>query len=466
MIIPPGIATDQTTSHFFRDLMSTRQLSALFIFENEEKLFAGIDHRVNFSLLTLAGGERPSAAADFVGFVRRADLLKEDERHVRLSIEDIELLNPNTRTCPIFRRRRDAEINSSIYRRVPVLWREGPPESNPWGVRFTAMLHMAGDSTLFRGADALESEGWHREGNSYRRGSERYLPLYEAKMVHLYNHRFGDFGLLAPGEREHMLPQASSTMLTDPAYLLTPRHWVPEPEVRTRLQPWDRPWLMGWRDVTDARSSIRTVVPAVIPDVACGDTFLLYFPHPREPAPMLLGNLCSFVLDYAGRQKIGGVHLKYHVFKQLPILPPERYSAPAPWDPTAKDLAAWILPRVVELTYTAWDLEAFGQDCGYPGPPFRWDEARRFQLRCELDAAYFHLYGIEKDDVAYIMDSFPIVRKADEKAHGHFRTRDTILAIYDQLREAERTGVPYRCPLDPPPADPRQAHTPREVSVS
>ena len=108
--------------------------------------------------------------------------------------------------------------------------------------------------------------------------------------------------------------------------------------------------------------------------------------------------------------------------------------------------------------YTAWDLEAFGRDCGYAGPPFRWDEARRFLLRCELDAAFFHLYGITRDDAAYILDTFPIVKRKDLATHGDYRTQRTILEIYDALSEATRTGQPYQTRLDPPPADPRVAH--------
>ena len=96
---------------------------------------------------------------------------------------------------------------------------------------------------------------------------------------------------------------------------------------------------------------------------------------------------------------------------------------------------------------------------GYDGPPFRWDEERRFLLRCELDAAYFHLYGIERDDVDYIMDTFPIVKRKDEAAHGEYRTKRVILEIYDEMAEAVRTGQLYKTRLDPPPADPRAAHT-------
>lgn len=125
----------------------------------------------------------------------------------------------------------------------------------------------------------------------------------------------------------------------------------------------------------------------------------------------------------------------------------------------------WIVQRVLELSYTTWDLEPFARDCGFDGPPFRWDDARRFQLRCELDAAFFHLYGIERNDVVYIMDTFPIVRRKDEAQHGTYRTKDTILTLYDALVETQRTGKPFVSPLAPPPADPTCCHPFRIVTL-
>ena len=110
-------------------------------------------------------------------------------------------------------------------------------------------------------------------------------------------------------------------------------------------------------------------------------------------------------------------------------------------DTTLRD---WLASRVLELTYTAWDLEPFARDLGYDGPPFRWDPERRFLLRCELDAAFFHLYGIERDDVDYIMETFPIVKRKDEAAHGEYRTKRVILEIYDQMARAAETGQPYQ----------------------
>jgi hypothetical protein len=276
-------------------------------------------------------------------------------------------------------------------------------------------------------------------------------------MVYHFNHRFGDFALLAEGEREHILPQVPDDKLDDPAYITAPRYWVNEVDVAQRVPDlWSRRWFLGWRDVTDARSSVRTVVPCVIPYSAVSGKFPLVLSS-RLDLPLLYANLASFALDYAGRQKIGGVSLPMFVMKQLPLLAPRTYEGTTAWGSPAP-LRDWILNRVLELTYTAWDLEAFASDIGYDGPPFHWNPQRRFLLRCELDAAFFHLYELSRDDTEYVMDTFPIVRKNDEKAHGEYRTKRVILEMYDGMAHAARTGQAYQTPLDPPPADRRVAH--------
>jgi hypothetical protein len=140
------------------------------------------------------------------------------------------------------------------------------------------------------------------------------------------------------------------------------------------------------------------------------------------------------------------------------ILPPKTYDERCPWGDVS--LAQWIKERCLELTYTAWDLQEFAQDQGYGGPPFRWDEGRRFLMRCELDAAYFRLYGVPREDVEYVLESFPLVREKDTQRIGEYRTKRVILEICDAMAEAERTGFSYQTRLDPPPADPRVAHAP------
>jgi hypothetical protein len=72
-------------------------------------------------------------------------------------------------------------------------------------------------------------------------------------------------------------------------------------------------------------------------------------------------------------------------------------------------------------------------------------------MRAELDALYFHLYGIPRDDVDYIMETFPIVRRKDIAAYATYRTKDKILEIYDLIAEAKSGGTDYQTQLTPPP---------------
>ena len=173
--------------------------------------------------------------------------------------------------------------------------------------------------------------------------------------------------------------------------------------------------LLVFREV--ARSvDMRTIIPCIVPTVACNHKLPSIALPKDKPIQLLCFYSClsSFVLDYFARQKLGGTSVSLFVLKQLPILSPSEYSKTCSWFKQSS-LDLWISTRVLELTYTSWDLEAFAKDCSYNGSPFQWNEERRFLLRCELDVAYFHLYGIQRDDVSYIMETFPIVNRKDKK---------------------------------------------------
>jgi hypothetical protein len=435
-IVPTGIATDDTTSRFFGHLVRRGHLRALLSYENESLLFPTVHHAMKYCLLVTSEGCFPDEEADLVFYARSAVEAADPSRRFRLAPADFHRLNPNTGTCPIFRSARDAEINRAIYSRVPVLVREGSPEQNPWGVSFCAMFHMANDSGLFRTRQQLEAEGWRREGNRFRRGGAEYLPLYEAKMLHHYDHRLGTYeGQTQAQANMGTLPRLSPEQHADPDFLPLPRYWVPAREVETRLAGrWDRGWLLGWRAICRSTDE-RTVIASLLPRVGVGHTFPLMLPDVRGEwwrCACLLANLSSFAFDYLARQKVGGTSMTYFIIKQLPVLPPTAYDAPCPWSPEGT-IGAWILPRVLELVYTAHDMAPFARDCGYTGPPFRWDEERRFHLRCELDAAFFHLYGLDREDVEYILGTFPVVQKNEEREFGEVRTVPTLLRLFDEM---------------------------------
>jgi hypothetical protein len=219
-IVPTGIATDATTRHFFSQIISDKKLIAIYGFENEGKLFRGVDHRVNFCVMTVSG--RPlDSGAEFAFFLRNPDVLRDPERRYSLDARDLALMNPETLTCPVFRTRRDADITRNIYKRVPVLINPGPHQENPWGITFLSMFHMSGDSHLFRTREQLECENWRLDGSVFVKGRERSMPLYEGKMIFNLDHRYGDFGRLSPGQNEHILPNVPVERLQDPRYLLS-----------------------------------------------------------------------------------------------------------------------------------------------------------------------------------------------------------------------------------------------------
>jgi hypothetical protein len=468
LVLPTGIATDATTAPFFGDLVRNGKLVSFLDFENEAFLLShSVDHRVRFCLLTVCGREARVNLASFAFSTRYIRDLP--TRRFAMPPEEILLVNPNTGTTPVFRSRRDAEITIGIYKRVPVLWRD-EPEENPWGLSFMAMYHMANDSGHFRTRDQLEHEGWTLAGNVFVRGGKRMLPLFEAKMIHYFDHRYGTYeGQTQAQANIGTLPRLTPEQQDDPNFVVEPRYWIQEfdtlderkskPEkpaysavgVTSRLaaRHWGSGWLLGWRDICRSTDE-RTVISACIPRAAVGDKYLLLFP--QTGAWLLQANLSALALDYTARQKFAGTSLKYYLIKQLPVLPPATYEDPVTWLADAAP-AEWIQERVLELAYTAWEMEPFARDLGDNGPPFRWDEGRRTLIRAELDAAYFRLYGLERDEVEHIMDSFDALRRREEKPQnfGEFYTKRLILERYDAMTEAIRANVPYPAVLDPPP---------------
>ncbi|MCL4441948.1 MAG: class I SAM-dependent DNA methyltransferase, partial [Firmicutes bacterium] len=460
-IVPSGIATDDTTKFFFQALMDKRSLVSLYDFENREGIFEGVHRSYKFCLLTLTGTGSPAAGAEFVFFAHRPEDLQQEERRFTLSAEDIALLNPNTRTCPIFRSKRDAELTKSIYRRVPVLIKESPPEENPWKVKITRTFDMARFSDQSKTRETLLKDDFKESKGRFIRDSEDWIPVYESKMIWHYDHRYSSYDNCDFNDINNGKPKIfSKEQKKSPCEISISRYWLPGNEVR-RLTSWHlQPYWIAFRDITNATNE-RTMVGSIIPRHCSDYTLRLIFGEivTGRMAACLLANINSFVLDFISRQFVAGTHFSDFITQQLPIYPPQNYIRRFCLFDNVKN---WVSQRALELTYTAWDLKPFAQYCGYDGPPFRWDEERRFKIRCELDAAYFHLYGIAREDVDYIMETFPIVKLKDEEKYGSYRTKELILTIYDAMQQAIVTGQPYQTILDPPPADPRCAHPPRQ----
>ncbi|ABL79356.1 MULTISPECIES: N-6 DNA methylase [unclassified Nocardioides] len=456
IITPTGLATDATTAAFFADTITSGRLAAFFDFVTGPEIWSGIGHnRFRFAVSSTTGGERiPEAQLSFDN--RHPRDLQIADRKYSLPSDDLVLLNPNTGTLPIFADTRDAEVTLACYRRHPILIRDGG--RNPWGLRFSRLFDMANDSALFHTVEDLEDLEATFDGWAWTHADQRWLPLYEAKMLSHWNSRFSGYADVPEGYQGTALPRLTDERLDDPASEPMARYWVPEANVTKAIpEGWDRNWLFGWRDI--ARSSdMRTFVPSVLPRAAVGDKFLLAFAAAPSKTPFLQAVWSSLIFDYISRQKISGTGMKYFLTKQLACPEPEAFDGVPAW--SQEPLGAFVRARVLELTYTSERLAAYAVDVlsgepgtTDPGPPFRWVPERREQLRAELEAAMLCLYGLDREDAEYVLDSFVLVCKYEERDHGEFRTKRLVLAAYDAMAAAAESGVPFVSPLDPAPGE-------------
>ena len=435
ILVPSGIATDHTTQKFFAALVNSKTLAALYDFENRQKIFPDIDGRMKFCILLFGGAKVKAREADFAFFAHEMDDLKEKDRHIRLSPDDLKALNPNTRTCPVFRTRRDVELTKAIYRRIPILVDHGRKKGgNPWGIRFVTMFHQTNDAELFHTDEQLAKMGFKRSGAVWKKGRETFLPLYEAKMVQMYDHRAA--GVVVDEKNWMRQGQTEAGTLVEhqnPEFAAVPRWWVAETQVVRVIEKPRSTGFLGLKDITSATNQ-RTMIAAAIPWSAVTNHFPLILTSKSPRMEMcLLANLNSFAYDYLTRQKIGGVTLNFFIVEQVPALPPDAYAARCPWY-KRQTLEKWISDRVLKLTCTADDMRPLAEAADFAGGVHPWNEEERLDLMAELDAAYFLLYGIERADVEYILSTFAYTQKAQSLLGPPVSIAEAVLACYDRFR--------------------------------
>lgn len=453
LLIPSGIASDQSSSAFFRKVSGDKQVHCIIDFFNRRTdgtlFFPDVYYRFKFCAYVAGGPDRRFPSASYGFFIRDLAEIADPNRVFPVTAEEISRINPNSGTAPIFRSRRDKEITSGIYRCLPVLVGRTSLQSEPvWPVRYVRMLDMANDSGKFRTADELEGDeaAWPVGQNRFQSASGVWVPLYEGKMVQAFDHRASDIVLA----EANVFRSGQGSDLTDidhvdPSRQPHPRYWVNAKDIG-----WDAPtdWALAFKDVTSVTNA-RTTISTIIPKVGAGHTLPVLFPAKVEGAsyiewaPLVIGNLNAVILDYLARQKVHGNHLAWYLLEQLPVVPPAAYGRAF----GAKAAGEIVREAVLELSYTAHDLAPFARDLGHVDdagdvlPPFVWDEERRLKLRAKLDALYFILYGVfdpadpsqSRDDVRYIYSTFPIVEREEIAKWGSYRSRDLALAWINAL---------------------------------
>ncbi len=450
-IVPPGIATDDPTKLLIQELVETNSLSCFYDFTNRGYIFTALESTHSFSLLTLSRTKVTQVC--LAAQLWKVSDLSRKERVYTLIAEDIKKFNPNTLNLPILRTSKDIQLIGKIYNQVPILHKEGGDRENPWITKLTTMFHMSSNSEeFFKTTEQLILEGWEQQKHLLVKDGMSQMPLYESKLTDIFNHRESTFAGIPRREMFGTRPRTNKLTLeelSNPDYYSTPRYWVPQEAVKSRIPEfWKHHWLIGFRNAISAVADSRSARFVILPEVGVGHSMpLVFVQHNPKYISALVANFNSLVLDYIAKQKASGGNFSFYVVKQLPIIPPETY--------TKSDID-FISSRVLELVYTAWDMQPFAQDMGYTGAPFAWNPERRATLRAELDAYYAYLYGLTRDELRYILDpadihgpdfpseTFRVLKNNEMKQFGEYRTQRLVLEAWDQMFERPARQSPAK----------------------
>lgn len=452
LVLPTGIAVNDNNKTFFSKLIDENRLKSLYDFENKEGLF-DIHRMFKFCLLSVGPKQDKPREVSGGFYLTRLEHLLDPARIYKLNTSDFKRLNPNTKTCPVFRTSRDAALTAKIYRNTSILVNDAE-NANPWNVKFARMLDMSNDSHLFRTYPQLIKEGAELTRNHFLLDNKTYVPLYEGKMIWYYNHHFGTWPI--EGERPNTIAIPSLPELHNPNSYIMPWYWVPQEEVNNRLVKidskgniiwkWTHKWLIGFRNITNSTNE-RTFILSPIPDAygVGNSATLLFVERGTMPGAILLGMMSSLPFDYAIRQKVGGINMSTFFVKQFPVLTPEQVSSSG----YERD----IVERVARLCWFNHDLdgwmEELREECpeeySLPEEPVVWNEEQRAVWQAELDAIFAHLYGLSTEDLRYILDpedvcgkgcineTFRVLKERELRELGAYRTKYLIMAAWEKF---------------------------------
>jgi hypothetical protein len=244
-------------------------------------------------------------------------------------------------------------------------------------------------------------------------------------------------------------------------------------------------YRVGFRDVA-ASTNERTLIATIVPPNWIGNTLPIVIPRkvsegsnnlngPNDIVGVCLATiLASFCADYVIRQKITN-HMNFFYMEAIPVprlaesdinksfpdlvakamrlfcLKPEfrnlwgklfskAWQSPDFWYPPSASIDTYGPTHEQEIRRRLWDeaknlTPEWGPHCGvHDRTPDHRDTGDRAQLRAEIDAYVAHLYGLSRDDFAYILDTFPVLKRKEKQAFGEYMSKRKCLEEYDRLK--------------------------------
>lgn len=460
VLCPSSIYTDESAIPLRRLFFEEAVLDCIYCLSNERYMFANVHHAFRIVVLCASkGGETTEVKAGFAIDVRQAVSLQEvdgafarwENRPLRIPLNAVRRFSNGALSLMEFNSQLAADVVTKLYRDTPLL---GEAVAGTWNCKQSYEFNMTTDRPLF-----------NQLGQGY--------PLYEGKLILAFDHRF-----TSPN---FWVEEKVSRNAEENSYWRILKKKKRKPSKLDQEQ-----FRVGFRNIassTNERAFLAAVLP---PRVACPHTMVLVrrlVPNEETGNPeewinssqsVFLASLFnSFVCDFIIRLKIT-THLDMHFVYSLPV--PRLGSGHAKdasyfWPVVARALrlictteeyaALWaeIFPQLPAVTLS--DLRAapaaygpaheqslrkrlaeswssfratWTPGCGlHDRKPDRRDDGDRAQTRAELDALIAHLYGLTKAEFAYILDTFPVLRRKEIAAFGEYQSKRKALEEYDRF---------------------------------
>ncbi len=475
LVIPSGFFADDTISPLFRFCIKNDFVDTIFDFENSKKIFPSVHRQTRFSLVTF--GKKIKTNKGFQAKFYLTDPTDIGSKEIRLLHFDyaiLKKLNPNNLVCPSFKSQFEYDLNKKLFK-FGVLKDE---EDTANDVEVHRMINMSSDSHLFI--------------NEYFESS---LPLYESKLIYLYDHRYSTFHNASSEDiGKGNAADVNVRQKQESQFKVVPRYFIDEKVIVDKNEKWNwkHKWYLAYRYIS-ASTNERTAISSIIPSSVVSNSSYLIFINNLIDLVLQKTLINSLIFDFVVRSKVN-LNFPPVILFQTPRI-------------TKADIKQseriFIIKSGIELSYTSWDIKAFADDVwkeageseqltvksekwgeltelqaailrqweenkaatgghswappewceiepeGCPLPPFKWNEERRAILKAELDAIYAKLYGLTTEELRYILDpqdvygpdfpgeTFRVLKEKEIKQFGEYRTRRLVLEAWERLNKNE-----------------------------
>lgn len=381
MVVPSGIYTDKGTGDLRKLLLQGCRWRWLYGFENRDQIF-DIHRSFKFCVLVAEKGGRTEALQ--AAFMRH-DLedWAEAKGVLDYPAERVTAFSPKSLSVLEIRSRQDLAVLTKLYENGVLLGDDGP---EGWGIKYGTEFHMTNDSKLFIARDKAEAGGFRPDqyGRWVNEAGEVLLPLYEGRMIGQFD--FSEKGWVSGKGRSAVwreIPWEEKRI--EPQFLMRREDFIESGYGNNGCA------RAGFMDVTSATNR-RTMISALIPPYPSGNKVPIL--STAASATALVGALCSTTFDWQLRQRLGGVTLNYFIVEETGLPKPQE---------TVQAIEAFALRLAAAGSPL---LAEFRRSTGSQRSARRlWaiTPHERLRLRCMLDAIVAALYGLDRDDFAWIL---------------------------------------------------------------